>query len=81
MNENTQQTGTGFNNVAGGIGSILGGVGGGKGVGSIICSIKGNCIPENITYLQPQPTSRISPMMMLIIGGALVVVLVLMLKK
>lgn len=79
MNENSP--GTGFSNIAGGIGAILGGLGGGGGVGDIICNAKGNCVPKNVTYVQNQPNNPINPMFLLIGGVVIVVLLIVMLKK
>lgn len=80
-----QATGTGFANIAGGIGSLLTGLGGNDGIGNdigdVICNAKGTCVPKSVTYVQPGNNAAMPSMVWLIGGAALIVVLVLVLKK
>ena len=80
-----QPTGTGFANIAGGINSLLTGIGGDNGIGddigTVVCSFKGNCVPKNVTNVYPGTTSSMPPTIWLIGGAVVIVILILVLKK
>lgn len=64
-------------------GNILGAAGAGgalSGLGDVICSIKGNCQPKSVNYVQANNGGR-NNLMMWIIIGVVAVALFMFLKK
>lgn len=61
---------------SGGVGSVA------SGAGDVICAIKGNCPPKNLTVVNQQPPNNNNNMLLLIGGGIfLVIIMVVLLKK
>lgn len=56
---------------SGGVGSVA------SGVGDLICGIKGNCAPKNLTVVNQPPASNGGMSTLLLVGGGLVLVLVM----
>jgi LPXTG-motif cell wall-anchored protein len=80
-----QATGTGFANIAGGIGSILNGLGGGNGIGddigNVINATKGNVVPQNVTYVNGGSTGSNPSIIWIVLGAAVLIGMIFILKK